>query len=42
MKTELSAKQNCQPREPKVALLRDAIRADGVNFDLGSRDQQNL
>jgi succinate dehydrogenase/fumarate reductase flavoprotein subunit len=38
----LSIKQKCRPRELKVAALRDALRADGVSFDIEGRDQQKL
>lgn len=38
----MSAKQNCQPRELKVAALQDALRADGVNLDPADRNQRQL
>ena len=36
----MSARQNGMPRELKVAALQEALRADGVSFDLKSRGQE--
>jgi hypothetical protein len=38
----LCARKHCQPREVKTAELRDALRADGVSFDIPDRNQENL
>jgi ribulose 1,5-bisphosphate synthetase/thiazole synthase len=38
----MCAKENCQPREVKVAELQDALRADGVPFDVRDRQQKDL
>ncbi len=38
----LSARRNCLPRELKVTELQDALRADGVNFQVEDRDQRIL
>jgi hypothetical protein len=38
----MCAKKNCQPRELKAAELQDALRADGVSFDVGDREQKAL
>jgi hypothetical protein len=38
----MCAKKNCQPRELKVPELQEALRADGVRFDVGDRDQKAL
>ncbi len=38
----MCAKQNCAPRELKVAKLQEALRADGVGFSVEDRDQRSL
>ena len=38
----MASKAALQPRELKVAGLRDRLRADGVNFDVEDREQKNL
>ena len=38
----LCARQDCSPRELKVARLQDALRADGVSFDVKDREQKSL
>jgi hypothetical protein len=38
----MSARKGCLPRELKVAELQDALRADGVTFQLQDREQRQL
>ena len=38
----LCAKKNCLPRDLKTGELRDALRKDGVDFDLKDRSQEDL
>jgi hypothetical protein len=38
----LSAQKNIVPRDLKVPELQAKLRADGVNFNLGDRDQKGL
>jgi len=38
----MAAKKGCLPRELKVAELQDALRADGVAFDVPDREQKGL
>jgi hypothetical protein len=38
----LCAKQNCQPRELKVAELQAALRSDGVDLAVQTREQKGL
>ena len=38
----MCAKQNCLPRELKVAELQEALRADGVAFGVEDREQRTL
>jgi len=38
----LCAKKGCVPRDLKVAELQDALRNDGVDFEMKDRDQKSL
>ena len=38
----ISAKRRIMPRELPVRELQEALRADGVDFDVKDRDQKNL
>ena len=38
----MAAKKDCLPRELKVPELQDALRADGVTFDVSDREQKGL
>jgi FAD dependent oxidoreductase len=38
----MAARKNCLPRELKVTELQDALRADGVSFQVQDRDQKQL
>jgi len=38
----LAAQHGIQPREVRVSEIQDALRADGVSFDVTDRDQRGL
>jgi hypothetical protein len=38
----MSAGRGIQPRDLKVSELQARLRAEGVSFDVGDRDQKNL
>ncbi len=38
----MSVRKRCMPRELKVAQLQDALRADGVDFNRGGDEQDDL
>jgi hypothetical protein len=38
----LSAKAGVAPRDLKVRAIQDKLRADGVNLDVGDREQKGL
>jgi succinate dehydrogenase/fumarate reductase flavoprotein subunit len=38
----LASKAGVSPREIKAATIQDKLRADGVNFEIGDREQKTL
>jgi len=38
----MAVKAGVMPRELKAAAIQERLRADGVSFDVGDRDQSGL